>query len=494
MTRESQVAPDSGAGYEDGTPTPYPGLRSGGTPPEADPQTGDIISGRFRLERLLGEGGMGQVFLAVDLLYQEEFKDRQSQVAIKFLGREFAEHAMSRMALQRETRNSQQLSHPNIVRVMHFDQHGNLPYMLMEHLEGQPLKDWMFQNSAGTADFDQALSMIEDMAAGLDYIHSQGLVHSDFKPANCFVTKDGEIKILDLGIARAAEASIREEGETAFDAGSLGAMTPAYASCEMFEGLDPDPRDDVYALACVAYLLLSGHHPFRRETSVKARAAGLQPERVAGLNNRRWAALKSGLAFARADRLTSAGALARGLRDERQIGKPMILGLSAVAALAVVLAVSIGMVAMQPPDPDELFLDEFTPKGVRELSSEEQSRISNWLEQGRFYMDVSRQEFESGELASALHVIAGGADNAYKAFESVLKLTPDPEARAGMLELINSVADWAEAVAREGDYEIAMDTACEGLKLHPGHERLNRLVSDYASDLGLDAGLGRASC
>ena len=192
----------------------------------AEPAIGDLISGRYRLETVLGEGGMGKVFLAQDELYAGEFKDRHAQVALKFLGKKFASHSVSRMALQRETRKSQQLAHPNVVRVMHFDQHDGNPYMIMEYMTGEPLNGFLETKACSGLPMQEALELIEGMALGLGYIHSEGLVHSDFKPNNVFVGEDGTAKILDLGIARLNTEGEEKQQETVFDVSALGALTP----------------------------------------------------------------------------------------------------------------------------------------------------------------------------------------------------------------------------------------------------------------------------
>ena len=102
--------------------------------------------------------------------------------------------------------------------------------------------------------------MIKGLGDALAFAHHRKIVHPDFKPANAFITKDNHVKVLDFGIARAIKPPGSSD-TTHFDAGKLGALTPAYASYEMLDGDPPDPRDDIYALGAVAYLLLSGKRP-----------------------------------------------------------------------------------------------------------------------------------------------------------------------------------------------------------------------------------------
>lgn len=458
---------------------PSPGLST-------ESQLGDLISQRYRLERVLGEGGMGRVFLATDELYATEFNDRNSEVAIKFLGRKFAEHESARMALQRETRKSQQLSHPNVVRVMHFDQHDGQPYMIMEYMRGHPLDELIHANAGEGLPLDQALPMIEGMSAGLAYIHSQGLVHSDFKPNNIFLGDDGLIKILDLGIARAKEDPEHKKAETVFDVSTLGALTPAYASCEMFEGVAPDPRDDIYALACVSYELLAGKHPFGRVEAIKARGKELKAEHPPGLSTGRWAVLEKGLAFKRVDRLPDAQSLAVGLRGDRARNRLILGGLATAVVLALALSGSLGMLAMQDPDPDQAFLAELTTVNTTTLTPADQTRVQRWLEQGMAYVEIAEQEFATGDLESAHHILRGGPDNAYAAFIRVLELTDSAEAKQGLLSMANNYALWSEQETEAGDTANAVFAACEGLKIHPRSTRLNELMKGLKPALPAD--------
>jgi serine/threonine protein kinase len=263
-----------------------------------------ILKERFRLIEVLGVGGMGTVYRGVDLL-KEEARDRNPYVALKVLNEDFKEHPDSFIALQREASRQQKLAHPNIATIYDFDRTGSTVYITMELMEGIPLNTYIKKTvrPRGGLPMEEAFPLIQGMGNALIYAHERKIVHSDFKPGNCFLLNDGTMKILDFGIARAVKNPLAGEAEkTLFDPGKLGALTPAYASAEMLEGEDPDPRDDIYALACVAYELLTGKHPFNKLPANTARDNKLLPAPIKGLKRRQMKGLARGLAFNREDR------------------------------------------------------------------------------------------------------------------------------------------------------------------------------------------------
>jgi predicted Ser/Thr protein kinase len=244
---------------------------------------GSILGRRFELLDELGRGGMGVVYRAIDQT-TAGLRDRNPYVAIKLLNEEFKRHPLAVRSLQREARKAQKLAHPNVIKVYDFDRDGGNVYMVMELLSGHSLSDALQHAPGGRFAVVEALRIVRALGAGLGYAHEHGIVHADFKPGNAFITENGEVKILDFGVARAAQSLNAPGGEkTLFDAGQLGAISPPYASPEMLMGGEPDPRDDIYALGCVAYEMLTGQHPFKRIDALKARDAGLEPEPVRGL-------------------------------------------------------------------------------------------------------------------------------------------------------------------------------------------------------------------
>jgi serine/threonine protein kinase len=302
---------------------------------------GSLVGNRFIFEEQIGRGGMGTVLKARDLR-KEEAGDGESRVAIKILNEEFKRHPNAVQALQREARKAQRLAHPNIVTVFDFDRDGPDVFMVMELLQGESL-DRVIKDAAGIGvGFEEAFRIARGVCDAVAYAHERGIVHADFKPANVFLTREGVVKVLDFGIARAVKRREHSDDNphTLFDPGTLNALTPAYAGYEVLEGQEPDVRDDIYAIACVFYELLTGKHPFNKLSAEDACKANLRPARPAKLSRTQWQVLRSALEFRRDHRPASAAAFLEGLRPKRKA--PLLyfgLAAAASAAIAVMLIV-----------------------------------------------------------------------------------------------------------------------------------------------------------
>ena len=286
-------APSSGAAHHEDDPL--------FAEPERMKGVGETLNGRFVLEECIGFGGMGTVYKALDLR-KLEASDRNPYIAIKVLNVQFRGHPKSLIALQREARKAQALAHPNIVSVYDFDRDGPMVYLTMEYLQGKPLSQVLRAPGFSGMPYAQVLPIVAGMGNALAYAHGRGFVHCDFKPGNVIVTDAGVVKVIDFGIARVFQKTETDADATVFDPGSLGALTPAYASPEMLERRDPDPRDDIYALACITYELLTGHHPFNRLSSAQARGAAMKAPRPATLGRAQWQALRCALSLEREER------------------------------------------------------------------------------------------------------------------------------------------------------------------------------------------------
>jgi eukaryotic-like serine/threonine-protein kinase len=285
---------------------------------------GQLLGGRYRIERELAEGGMGVVYVAADEQVPGE------RFAIKVLKEEL--HPAALTLLREEVRKTRKLSHPNIVDVHSVNVDGQRLYVLMEHLEGKSLDTLLDEEYGRGMTFSHAWPIIEDVGAALGYAHDHNVIHSDLKPANVFVATSGRTKLLDFGIARVSRGPLLHA-----PSGSR-ALTPAYASCELLEGKEADRRDDIYSFACVIYEMLCGERPFGELTALEARDAGTKVTPLQGLSREQNAALAKALAFRREARTDTVETLLAGLTaDTRSRARPgALFGATIVVAIAAV--------------------------------------------------------------------------------------------------------------------------------------------------------------
>ncbi|MDZ7924641.1 MAG: serine/threonine-protein kinase [Marinagarivorans sp.] len=299
---------------------------------------GKILRNRFQLIKSLGSGGMGDVYLAKDLL-REEMDDSSPYVALKLLNQNCESRAGALQALQREAKKAQALSHPNIVTVYDFDRCGDTAFISMEYLQGQTVNEYL--TSHGPMGASKAMKLIERAARGLAYAHQQGIVHADIKPANIFLQQDGNVKILDFGIARA----VNRIGEpfSASDNLTALALTPNYATVANLLGAQATKQDDIFALACVSYQLITGRHPYTNAQGMpvpatEAQKLGLRVDTIIGLNHRHMRALRKALRFDSAHSFKNAGEFIEAIKP-RNHAKPLVI-LTLVALMAVFLWVA----------------------------------------------------------------------------------------------------------------------------------------------------------
>ena len=277
-------------------------------PPPRTIVVGELLRNRYRIQGIVGRGGMGIVYAAIDQ-YRLSEEDGGQRVAIKVLNSDSALRPQLLEELRGEFQRLQALSHPNIVRVHDFDRDKELTFFTMEHLSGASLGRVLGIRNSAALHRAHALSIVRQVGAAVAYAHSRGVVHGDLNPRNIFITDDGEIRVLDFG------ASHRMRPDPAIsepdDPSRIAVATPSYASCEMLVGRLADARDDIYSLACISYVLLRGKHPFHGNNALVARTKHLTPKRPAGLSARQWRALKTGLQVDRKNRPEKHVGLAR---------------------------------------------------------------------------------------------------------------------------------------------------------------------------------------
>jgi serine/threonine protein kinase len=316
-------------------------------PPAAAEATAVIVDARYVLQHRLGGGGMGVVYRALDQL-MEKHHDRDPYVALKLISESLRQNEEARMLLQRECSRAQKLSHPNIVRVFYYgwDRTTDSDYLTMELLRGESLENVVRANPKGMP-WTRVAPAIEQLCNALEYAHAEGIVHSDIKPSNLFLTDAMVLKVLDFGIAAPMRSADTASSETLLNPRRLGAVAPRYSSLEMFLGKDADPSDDVYSAACVIYELITGKHPFQGLETPRAAELNLKPEPVKVLSRAQNKVLAKALNFRRKDRTATMAELRDGLLHHQ----PIIRGIRIVyagvagvliAAIAVTLLLRVG--------------------------------------------------------------------------------------------------------------------------------------------------------
>lgn len=211
---------------------------------------GSIFAKRYQVIEELGKGGMGRVYKVLD-------KELGEKVALKLLHPEIAAESKTIERFRNELKTARQISHKNVCRMYHFSKEEETYYITMEYVRGEDLKSML--RMMGRLSPGQVIPIARQVCEGLAEAHKLGVVHRDLKPHNLMIDCNGNVKIMDFGIAR----SLRTKGIT-----GAGVMigTPEYMSPEQVEGRETDARSDIYALGIILYDMLTGRLPFEGET------------------------------------------------------------------------------------------------------------------------------------------------------------------------------------------------------------------------------------
>jgi serine/threonine protein kinase len=237
---------------------------------QARSMTGRTL-GHYKLQSLLGAGGMGEVYRARDLRLDRD-------VAVKLLPEHLAGHPDALKRFEREAKAVAALSHPNILAIHDFGAEQGLNYAVMELLEGETLRSRLTRSPLG---WREAAEIGAAVAEGLSAAHAKGIIHRDLKPENVFLTTDGGVKILDFGLARVKRAVLPDaETLTTIEVTKQGVVmgTPGYMSPEQVRGEVADAPSDLFSFGCVLHEMISGRRPFARATAAEMIVAILNAE------------------------------------------------------------------------------------------------------------------------------------------------------------------------------------------------------------------------
>ncbi|MEL0634465.1 serine/threonine-protein kinase [Pseudoalteromonas carrageenovora] len=224
---------------------------------------GKKISDRYLVEELIGQGGMCYIFRARDL-FLESVNSPEVFVALKVLLEEFSDSDEAISLLKDETTKTQKLSHPNIVKVYTAGTDNGLHYVTMELVDGETLEQVIKRNKPSGLLFKKANIIINQLADALVYAHSRGVIHNDLKPSNIIFDSNGNLKVLDFGIAKHKTIEDVYAFKSNTNPETIGGYTPTYASPEQLRGAPASVKDDVFSFACITYELLSSKHPYNR--------------------------------------------------------------------------------------------------------------------------------------------------------------------------------------------------------------------------------------
>jgi serine/threonine-protein kinase len=238
---------------------------SGSTEQPKIPDVSGKVLGDFQLVRKLGQGGMGQVYLARQLSLKR-------QVAVKILRPELAENHTSLQRFRREAEAVAGINHANIVQIYQIGEADGMHYMALEYVEGRNLRDYLTKK--GPPELPIALNIMRQVAAALQRAGELGFVHRDIKPENILLTRKSEVKVADFGLSRCFSTNeplhLTQSGVT------MG--TPLYMSPEQVHGKVVDPRSDIYSFGVSSYHMLAGEPPFRGATAFEVALQHVQKE------------------------------------------------------------------------------------------------------------------------------------------------------------------------------------------------------------------------
>ena len=454
--------------------------------------------GRYRLERTLGEGGMGVVHAAFD-------PDLERRVALKVL-RKSDVAGDARQRLLREARAMARLTHENVVVVHEVGTAGDRDYVAMELIDGETLAEWL----ATERDVPEIVAAFCAAGCGLAAAHAAGLVHRDFKPHNVLRRRDGKIVVTDFGLARGVENSPAVALETTLELGAEGSQpsglsgitatgsvlgTPAYMAPEQWVGGTVGPPADQFAFCVALWEALTGARPFKGATIEELKAevkAGPAKLDASKLPRRLRRILVRGLDPDPAKRWPSMDAMLAAIRrSDRHVGLAFMIGGGAIAAAIVAfLAMHRGGSSCDPPalDPGQVWQEAFARNMPPELSELFNRQVTHWvvaratactadplarqvqlhcLDGALERLDVVRQAFTGVPNVKLDDVAAAVVD-------STVCLGPAPP-RLGLPHTTDAVAAYQQYANVTADRELGPDAA-KKFTQRPGLDACSRAL------------------
>ena len=427
--------------------------------------------GRYEIQEQVGKGGMGVVYRGVDPTIGRT-------VAIKTIRLDLATESKRpelRARLRRESQAGGQLSHPNIVAVYDVGEEGDVAYIVMEYVVGRTLEQ-VTAGDAAQLPTDVVLRIIQDCAGALDYAHSRGVVHRDIKPANLMLRPDGSVKIADFGIAKAADL-------TALTQSAVAVGSPQYMAPEQWKGGAVTGKADQYALAAVAFALLTGRRPFESETiaSLAAQTLYQEPPAASSLNAGLPPALDPVLGKALAKDPSAryqncgefAGALLAACRKEPSVTRPAVrrsrlLGAAAAATVLIASVASGWLYLRSHPAPSHAIRPPEPPAVARNLEEKAKPQTEPDPKAVTPTPPAKQKRAPKVEPPSAA----------------------DPYARAATLLKQGSYAEaipyFTQAIARKPEYRSYFGRA--GAYQHM--EKLDQAIADYTQAIRLNPAVG----
>jgi len=307
---------------------------------------GETLNGRFVLEKCIGFGSMGTVYKAFDLR-QLEGAAGKPYVAVKVFNTSLHSDPDLQHSMEREIQKLHALRHPNVLEVeaLHLDD--SLAYFTMEYVAGSSLNQILNASGFSGMPVQQVLPIVGGIVKALAYAQGQGCLHCDLKPANILLTPASHVKVMDFGLAQVLQQAKEKTELSVLDTSMLRGLTRAYVSAELLAGEPPDARDDIYALACITYQLLTGRHPFHDMLATQAREMRLEPIPPKQLSPQQWHGLRNALVLERQARTPDLMQFFSALRDMPRTPRPRVQGMGAPALAMVGMASIVALVAVQ---------------------------------------------------------------------------------------------------------------------------------------------------